>query len=192
MPLRPRDQRALAAAGTAVALFLLFRFAIFPLWDRGQQARLDIPMRERTLLKYRQAVAAAGLRTTETTSLEGQLREVEAGLLTGDSAALTSAELQDLVKQLTEAQSIPIGTSNFLPTRPLGVNYRQVSLGVQFQCHMDQLVNLLQAMAQSPKNLQVLRLQIQMVNIREKLLQVNLTVGGVMRANAGELDKAVR
>ena len=190
MPLQQRDKRALAVAGAAVALFLLFQFAVFPLWDGWQQGRINLPVLERTLLKYRQAVAATGLRNAEATSLETRLREEEAGLLSSDSAALASAELQDVVKQLTAAQSIPIGSSNFLPTKPLGADYVQVPLGVQFPCQLDQLVNLLQALAQSPKNLRVLRLQIQATNVAEKLLQVNLTVGGVMRSNAAGSGKS--
>ncbi|MBI4460966.1 MAG: hypothetical protein HY648_13035 [Acidobacteria bacterium] len=192
MPLRQRDKKALAVAAAAVALFLLFQFVVFPLWDGWQQARANLPMQERTLLKYRQAVEGIGVRGAETASLEFRLREEEAGLLSSDSAALASAELQDLVKQLTEAQSLPVVSSNFLPTRPLGAGYAQVPLGVQFQCHLDQLVNLLQALAQSPKNLRVLRLQIQAVDIGEKLLQVNLTVGGVMRATAASADQPER
>ncbi|MBI4459150.1 MAG: hypothetical protein HY648_03700 [Acidobacteria bacterium] len=182
MALRRQDKRALSMAAGAVALFLFFQFAVFPLWDRWQQERLNLPVQEQTLVKYRQAVAAAGLRSAETTSLEARLREAEAGLLAGESAALASAELQDLVKQLTAAQSINVGSSNFLPTRPVGEDYVQVPLGMQFQCRIDQLVNLLQAVAQSPKNLRVLRLQIQAISAAEKLLQVNLTVGGLMRA----------
>lgn len=190
MPLQQRDKRALAVAGAAVALFLLLQFAVLPLWDGWQQGRRNLPVQERTLLKYRQAVETAGLRSAEATSLEARLREEEAGLLSSDSAALASAELQDVVKQLTAAQSISIGSSNFLPTKPLGGDYVQVPLGVQFPCQLDQLVNLLQALAQSPKNLRVLRLQIQATNVAEKLLQVNLTVGGVMRSNAAGSDKS--
>ena len=192
MPLRQRDKKALAVAGAAVALFLLLQFAVLPLWDGWQQGRINLPVQERTLLKYRQAVAAAGLRNAEATSLEARLREEEAGLLSGDSAALASAELQDMVKQLTATQSISIGASNFSPTKPLGKDYLQVPLGVQFPCQLDQLINLLQALAQSSKNLRVLRLQIQAANVAEKLLQVNLTVGGVMRSGGAGSGKPER
>lgn len=184
-----RDKRALKIAGAALALFLVLRFGVFPIWDRWGEAGANLPLRERTLAKYREAVQTVGLRSAETVSLEARLREAEAGLLTSETTALASAELQDLVKQLTSAQSIDVRTSEFLTVKPLGGNYLQVPLGLQFQCRLDQLVNFLNELQGGSKCLAVSRLLIQTTGAKEKLVSVNMTVAGIMRSAGTNKEK---
>ena len=179
-----KDKRALWAAGAALALFALFRFAIFPAWDFLQEARSTLPGRQQTLEKYRDVLRAAELRRTETSLLEARLRQAEAELLASETPALAAAEMQDLMKQLMAEQSIEIRSSAFLPVKPLGDHYLQVPLGVQFQCTMDQLVNFLERIARGPKRLAISNLALQMANSRTKRLGVNMSVAGVIRSAA--------
>ena len=185
MPMGERDKRALIVAAAAVAVFVIFRFGIFPAWDAWQQQRVNLETQAATLAKYRAAVAASGARNAAVTALEERLREAERGLLNSRTAALAAAEMQEVVKQLTTAQSIEIRSSDFLPTRPLGAGYLEVPLGLQFQCRLDQLVSFLNAAEQSPKYLVVSKLSVQSTGTQEKWITVSMTVAGVMLAEEG-------
>jgi hypothetical protein len=181
MQLGQRDKMALAVAGIAVALFAMFDFAIFPVWDSLQQKRTALPVQEKKLEKYREVARTAGIRNAEVISVEARLWDAEAGLLASKTSALASAELQELMKQLTAAQSIEVRSSEFLPTKPLNPEFMQVPLGVQFQCRLDQLVNLLRELRGSTKFLSVPRLQIQSTGSKEKLVNVSMQIAGIMR-----------
>ncbi|MBI4464609.1 MAG: hypothetical protein HY647_07885, partial [Acidobacteria bacterium] len=149
-----------------------------------QEQRANLEIRAATLAKYRAAVEGIEGQNAEIAALEARLREAEGGLLNSKTPPLASAEMQELVKQLTAAHSIEVRSSEFLPTKPLGAGYLQVPLGLQFQCRLDQLVNFLKAAEQSPKYLAVSRLFIQSTANQEKFISVSMTVAGVMTAAA--------
>ena len=180
-----RDKRALTIAGMAAALFLLLALGVFPMWDGWQAERANLAVRERTLLKYRDAVATSALRKTEGSTLEARLRDAEAGLLTGETPAIASAELRELIQQLAAEHAIEVRSSQFLPAKPLGDDYWQVPLGLQLQGRMDSLVSFLKAGGASSKVLSVTQLSIvTSANNKEKLLTLNLTVAAILRREA--------
>ena len=182
MAFNERDKRALKLAGTAAALFLLFQFGAFPIWDRWEAAQVDLPAREEILRKYRSAVETAPARGAESGAIEARLREAEAGLLTGNTPAIASAELRQWVQQIASEQSVEIRGSEFLPAKPLGTDYLEVPLGVQFQCRLDSLVRFFQALDASSKALTVNRWSISGGNNKEKTLTVSMTVAGIARS----------
>ena len=181
MAIRERDQQALKWAGVAVVLFLLFRFGVFPVWDRWQEGRANLPLREKTLLKYRNAVATAALRGSEAARWETALREAEAGLLTGGTTAVASAELQQWIKDAAARQAIEIRSSEFLPAKPFGEDYFEVPLRVQFQCRLDSLGDFLRELQSGSKAVVVTRWGIVATGNPEKSLNVNLTISGIVR-----------
>ena len=189
--IHPRDQRALLIAGIAAALFLLLEFGALPVWDRWQAERANLPVRERTLLKYRNAVATRALRDAEGATLEARLREAEAGLLTGETPAIASAELRQWIQQLASEHAVEVRSSQFLPAKPLGDDYWQVPLGLQVQGRMDSLVSFWKACGAGSKVLRITQLSIvSSGNNKGKLLTVSLTVVGMLRREATGQGKA--
>lgn len=185
MALTMRDRRALQAGGAALALWVLLQFVILPGWDRWQQERAELPLRERALIKYRQALGAESADRKAAESLRARLRESEAGLLQSGTAALAAAEFQDWVRQTTASHAIELRSSDFLALRPQSGGYAEVPLGLQFQCHMDQLVNFLTELRSGSKIVTIPRLQIQSTGGPEKLVSVSMTLAGVMRTPQG-------
>ncbi|MBI2816749.1 MAG: type II secretion system protein M [Acidobacteria bacterium] len=183
MQLAYRDKVALGVAGIGVVLYVLFQFVVFPAWDSMQEVRASLPIQEKKLAKYRELAATAPLRRTEASSQEARLRETEGGLLNSKNGALASAELQQLIKQLTAAQAIDIRSSDFLPSRRLSPDYVQIPVGLQFTARLDQLVGLLTAASESPKLLSVSSLMVQTGGTpKERLINVNVRIAGIMRA----------
>lgn len=185
MAISKRDRRALQWGGAGLALWLALQLVLLPAWDRWQQARAALPLRETTLIKYRQALAAIDSDHQTAEVLQARLRETESGLLQSATAALAAAEFQDWVRQALANRQIEMRSSAFLPVRPQSNGYTEVPLGVQFQCRLDQLVDFLTDVRSGPKLVTIPRLQIQSSGDAEKLLTVSLTVAGVMRSEAG-------
>jgi hypothetical protein len=187
-----KDKKALMIVGIAVGLYATAQFAVFPLWDTLQERRDNLPIVERKLEKYRAVARTAELRRTEASSVDTKLQEAERGLLTSETAALASAELQQIAKQFTTAESIDIRSNNFLPAKPVGGEYMQIPLGLQFQCRVDQLVNLLTDFSGHQKHLAVSRLSIQGLGGKDKQLSVFLELAGFMRAEAAKTSGSER
>jgi hypothetical protein len=182
MAMTERDRRALQLGATALGLWVILRFAIFPAWDWWQQERAELPLRETALIKYRQAVATVGEDRRTAEALQVRLRETETGLLQGATPALAAAEFQDWARQTMGRHGIEPRSSQFLALRPQPDGYAQVPVALQIQCRLDQLVNFLSELRSGPKIVAVPRMQIQSTgDLEQKLITVNLTVAGVMR-----------
>jgi type II secretory pathway component PulM len=182
MAISNRDRRALQWGAAALAVWIVLQYAVLPAWDRWQQTASELPIRENALIKYRQAVAASGTEKKTAETLANRLHEAESGLLASATPALASAELQEWARQATANHAIEVRSSEFLAVRPQRDGYAQIPLGLHFQCHLDQLVDFLAELRTGPKIVAVPRLQIQPTGGPDKLVSVDLTLAGVMRA----------
>ena len=181
MRISRRDKVALILVGAAVAVFVLFQFAVFPVWDALQDMRQELPLQQKKLQKYQQAIERASLLSAEARSADNRLQQAEAGLLRGKTPALAAAELQDRMNQFTGAKSIEVRSSEFLPAKALGADYVQVPLGLMFQCRMDQLAGFLASISEAPEYITVPKLLIQYTGAKDKQVQVSMQVAGIMR-----------
>jgi hypothetical protein len=186
MALGRRDQRALAGLAGALALWLALRFLIFPIWDRWQQERAELPLREAALTKYRAALALAASQPDTAGLLQKRLQEDERGLLQGETPALASAELQDAVKQIASALQIELRSSSFLAVQPDQSGYAQVPLGLQFECRLEELAGLLSQLQGGSRIVAIPRFVIQSSGGADKRIAVSMTVAGVMRSREAQ------
>jgi Type II secretion system (T2SS), protein M subtype b len=182
MAIRNRDRRALLGGAAALLVWVALAYAVLPVWDRWQQQRSELPMQETALIKYRQAVAAAGTERKSDDALASRLHQAETGLLNSATPALASAELLDWARQAAASYAIEVRSSEFLQTRPQADGYELIPLGLEFQCHVDQLADFLAAARSGQKTLSIPRLQIQSTGGADKLVTVSMTLSGVMRA----------
>ena len=176
-----RDRRALGVLAGALTLWLVLRFLVLPAWDRWQQERAQLPLREAALTRYRAALAVAASQPEMADLLQNRLQEAEGGLLQGNTFALASAELQDAVKQIASALQIELRSSSFLAVQPDANGYAQVPLGLQFDCRLEQLVGLLSQLQSGPKIVAIPRFVVQSGGGADRRVTVSMTVAGVMR-----------
>jgi hypothetical protein len=189
-----RDRRALTLAGIAGAVFLALQFGVLPAWDSMQAEREGLEVREQTFLKFRDAVESKAQREAERALSEGQLQEAEAGLLSGETPAIASAELRARVQQLAAEHGMEVVSSQFLPERPLGEDYLQVPLGMQLRGRIDGLVGFLQAFESGTTALSIVGLNIQVLNDKEKMkaLNIGMTIAGILPRSRGEAGEPGR
>jgi hypothetical protein len=187
-----KDKKALLVLGFVIALYTTLQFAGLPLWDALQERGDNLPVVERKLEKYRAVARTAELSRAEAASVETKLQEAEKGLLASKTPALASAELQQIANQLTAAESIDIRSNQFLPVKPVGNEYIHIPVVLQFQCRLDQLVNLLTDVSAHQKRLAVSNLYIQALGGKDKQLTVAMELSGFMRAEAPKTSGSER
>jgi hypothetical protein len=113
---------------------------------------------------------------------QADLAAREKGLIVADTAAQAQSQLIQIVRAVgrNEAPPVEIRGTDGLGIRPLGDSYGEVTVGVQVECRIDQLVNMLAALAARPELVSTSDLRITSSNPKEKTVAVHLTVAGIV------------
>jgi hypothetical protein len=183
MTLQERDKRALMLLGGAVAIS-----AIIYLWPQGgaptviSPAVSSIPLAEQRLSRLRQVVATVPGKRKVLDGITAQLKEREKGMLDAETAAQAQAQLLQIVRRVTRAQSPPleIGQVDMGTVQALGADYAEALVSVSMTCRIEQLVNLLADVSAQPESIATHELQVRAQDARQKTLGVRLTVSGVL------------
>jgi hypothetical protein len=184
MTLSQREQRSLVLLGVAVA----FSLTVW-LWPSGtsasapqdspeQQARLL----EQRLLKRRELAAALPAKEGVLKQAQAELASRESGILQADTPAQAQAQMLELFRRLGRKQTPPIDIKSTTvgQVRPLGNYYGEVVVSINFDCQIDQLVNLLADLTAQPEAIATSDLRVGAAAGREKNVPVQLTIAGVV------------
>lgn len=181
--LSPRDRIALKLAVVALAIFLVTRFGVFPLYDELGKSPEEIGQKELMLRRYQRLVAESATQPATRSAAEERLKDLESGLLESPSVSLANAEWQRLMRELADQKGLELSSSEVLRVEGLSPEYALILGRVQLRCRLDQLVDLLVALATSPKLLAATNLRVTpLQGDPQKRLQVELTIGAPMRA----------
>jgi hypothetical protein len=183
MKLGKRDRRALLALGAAALLIIVVDIS-----RRGSQpapvaATADsVATAEKRLRRVKQLAALLPSREAELKAATDQLAEREKGLIQADTLPQAQAQLVQVARRLTAAQSPPIDVRNVElgQARPLGDDYGEISVPLSFECRIEQLLNLLADLTSQPELLAPSGLRVTVANEKEKTINVRLTLSGVV------------
>lgn len=181
MTLSPFHRRILLLAGALLIVGIAVRF-----WpedsapvaaDAGETVAID----EQRLARLRDVAASVPAKEEILKKAQSELAGREKGLLIADTAAQAQAQLIQIVRQLGSAETPPVDirTEGF-GLRALGDVYGEASVSVQLECRIDQLVNMLAALAARPELVSTNDLRVIPTNSKEKTVSVRLTVSGVV------------
>jgi hypothetical protein len=178
MTLSSRDRRALVYLAAAVILALAYVY-----WPQGSAAPetgvAQTPEQaEQRLTRLREIAAVAPARETLLKTVSAELAASETGLLQAETAAQVQAQLLQLVRRLASAESVPveIRSTEIGAVAPFGETYGSVSISVQMECRIEQLINLLAAIGSQPELVAPADLRINSASPKDKTLGVRLTL----------------
>lgn len=180
-----RDKRALMLLGGAATLAAVVWIAWQPKQAAQDTAAADsIPVAELKLERLRRVAATVQgkeqLRKQAMAELEGR----EKGLLRANTPALAQAQLLEVVRRTARALPHPIEfTSSELgqPAAPLGKDYGEVFVSVNFICPIEDLVNFLAELTAQPEAVATREMRIaHRPTDKEKNIGVRLTVSGMI------------
>ena len=175
---------------SGVAVILILRF--FVLADRSQgvvAASESVPMAEKRLERLRQIAATVPGKEALLKLASGELESREKGMLKADTSAQAQAQLQDLLHRVGAANGIDIRGVEEVRVKPFGNDYGEASVTVRFSCLVEQLVNLLAALANQPELLSTSETQITGGTDKSKVMQVRLTLSGVVSKKLAQEKK---
>ncbi len=180
----PRHRRMLPVLGGILIVGLAIRF-----WPDSSSAPAvvaptadTIALAERRLAKLRETAATVPAREKILNDANAELATREKGMLTADTAPQAQAQLIGIIRELGHAENpvVEIRNTEGFGIRPFGDAYGEATVSVQLDCRIDQLVNMLAALAARKELVSTSDLRINATNAKEKTISVHLTVAGVV------------
>lgn len=181
MTISSRDRRALAFLGVSAILGLVVRF-----WPENAAPQVSVApaanaeQAEQRLTRLREIAASVPAKEAILKSVSAELAAREKGLLQADTAAQAQAQMLQLLRRLASAETIEIRATELGPVLPFAGVYGAVNVSLQMECRMEQLINMIAAIAQQPELLSTSDLRIASGNAKEKTVGVRLTVTGLV------------
>ena len=181
MTLQTRDRRALTLLGGAVVVFGIVYF-----WPAGGAPKVvssvdSITASEKRLGKLRDFAALVPQKEEVLKGVSSELAKREGGLIQAGTAPEARAHLLEVLRKLCGGESIEVKSTELGAIGPLGDSYGTVAAAVQVDCHIEQLVNLLAAIAAQPELIAVTDLRITAPNdSKDKIIGVRIGLAGVI------------
>ena len=175
---------------SAVAAILILRF--FVLADRSPDvvaASESVPMAEKRLERLRQIASTVPGKEALMKQASAELDSREKGMLKAETGAQAQAQLQELLHKVGAANGIDIRGIEEMRSKLLGADYGEASVTVRFTCLIEQLVNLLAALATQPELVSTNQIQITGNADKNKAIQVRLTLSGVVARKLAQEKK---
>jgi hypothetical protein len=175
---------------SCIAAILFVRYVVLADRSPGVVAASEsAPMAEKRLARLRQIAATVPGKEALMKQASGELESREKGMLKADTSAQAQAQLQDLLHKVGAANGIDIRGVEEARVKPFGNDYGEAAVTVRFSCLIEQLVNLLAALANQPELLSTSEIQITGSADKNKVIQVRLTLSGVVSRKLNQEKK---
>jgi hypothetical protein len=114
-----------------VAVILAISFGVLPLIEAKKKAEEEIALKKRALLKYEQFLQNRKSIEEDLARTSKEYEGIQLKLLSGETPQLGAANLQEIVKRVSEKNGVGIRSVRILEPKELNV-YMKVSLHVDF------------------------------------------------------------
>ena len=114
-----------------VISILIYAFGILPLAETVKKAQEEIALKKRALLKYEEYLQNRKTVEEDLNRALKQYEGIQQRLLSGDKPLLGAANLQEIVKRLSEKNGIAIRSFRILEPKEIN-SYRKVSIHIDF------------------------------------------------------------
>ncbi len=125
------QKRVLFALAGIALVFLVISFGVLPLIEAKRRAEEEIVLKKRALLKYEQFLQNRKAIEEELGRTLKQYVEIQRKLLSGETPQLGAANLQEIVKRLSEKNGIGIRSFRMLEPKEMNF-YVKISLHIDF------------------------------------------------------------
>lgn len=181
--LKPQQFRALIGLGV-----LLVGVLVYQLWPTNSTAAVPIAsgskeVQEQRLARLRETAATVPAKEENLKKISAELTSREQGLIRADSAAQAQAQLSTLLRQVASGDGIELRSAELNGIAPLGNSYASVAVTIQFECHIEQLLNFMASIASRPELIASRDLRVVSANQNDKLIAVRMTATAVVPRN---------
>jgi len=166
-----------------VILILIYLFGILPLVEAKKKAKEEIGLKKRVLSRYGEYLENRKSVEEELTRTLKQYEGIQERLLPGETPQLGAANLQEIVKRLSEKNGINIRSFRILESKEIE-SYRKVSIQIEFNptSNMLNLGQFLYDIEHDGKEMMISEMDLLVLNIRmPNNIQGNMVISGLMK-----------
>jgi hypothetical protein len=179
--LTTRDRRALLLLGAGLVTVIVLRFGVFGERQVAVVAASDsVPLTEKRLVRLRQLAATVPQKRVLVKNVTADAALREKGIIQAPTAQQAQAHLLETIRRVGKAEQIEVRGGEFPELRPLGDDYGEASVSVNFECRIEELVNFLAALTKETELLATDEIRIAAANQKAKTVNVRLTLAGVV------------
>ncbi|HEV8043407.1 MAG TPA: type II secretion system protein GspM [Bryobacteraceae bacterium] len=137
---------------------------------------------EKRIAVLRKALATVDGKEAVLKQVSTELAEREKGLIPGDTPEQAQAQLLQIMRRLAKAQvpALDIRQTELGQPRSYGESYARVTVSVNLECRVDDLLNLLAALNAQPEIIATDEIRCGAANPKSKSMPVRLTVSGLV------------
>ena len=167
-------------------LVVLYLVLVYPLLALERSWSQELVHKRQLLARYQALRRDKGKVAQALRALKNTVGQMEGQFLAGGNAAVASADLQEILKNITGAHGVQMTSIKVLQPRKAGP-YQEVPVQVQLSASVNQLVTVLYHLEHHKKLLFIPNLEINaprwMATQKNKnpMLQVNLVVIGLIK-----------
>ncbi len=170
-------------------LLLFYLAVVRPIISLEESWSQDLTHQRQLLAKYQGLIASKARVVQGNKDMKAALARAEAQFLSGTNPAVASADLQEILKNLTRDNGVQMTSTKVLQPREAGP-YLEVPVQAQLSCTTAQLLTILYQLEHHKKLLFVPELEVNAprwtVGAKaESNLQVNLVISGVIKKSKG-------
>jgi hypothetical protein len=192
MNLTTRDRRALILLGAGLLTVVVLRFGVYGNSPADVVQSTDsIPLAEQRLARLRQAEVSGPAKQAVLNRLSGELALREKGVILAPTAQQAQAHLLETIRRVGKGEGLEVRGGEFPELRPLGDDYGEAAVSVNFECRIEQLVNFLAALTREQELVATDDIRVSTSNVKDKTVMVRLTLAGVVPKNLVPVKKAL-
>ena len=191
MTLAGRDRRALVLLVVSLLLVGVLRFGVYRDTAGGGvvESSDSIPAAEKRLSRLRQAEVSAPAKQVLMKRLSAELALREKGVIQAPTAQQAQAHLLETIRRVGKNEGVEVRGGEFPELRKLGDDYGEAAVSVNFECRIEQLVNLLAALTKETELIATDEVRVASANPKDKTIGVRLTLAGVVPRNLVPVKK---
>lgn len=185
MTLQDREKKTIIVSGVLAVLMIAY-------WALTREEEVPgpvlpvattIPQAELQLKRMRELAASVPARQEILKQASADLAVREKGLIQADTAAQAQAQLVETLRKLgrTQQPAINLRNSEIGPVKTYGDRYGEVTVSVNFEARIEQIVQLLSDVTAQKEIIGVNDVRIGAANPKEKIMPVRLTISGLVR-----------
>ncbi|HYP13143.1 MAG TPA: type II secretion system protein GspM [Bryobacteraceae bacterium] len=182
MTLQPREKKLVQIGAIAAAVILAITFLLpgEPEAVKPVTAVQTIPDAEKRLVRVRQLAAAVPGKEQVLAQVSAELADREKGLIQAATAAQAQAQLLQILRRLARTENIDLRNTEIGQVKAFSPQYGEVLVATNFDCSIEQLLNLLASITAQKELLGTYALRIGSANPKQKTIPVYLGVSGLV------------
>ena len=178
MKLTAREKRVIIVGACVVAAVLIY-YAVAKMLPTGEDLAQTVDSQKKLLLKQREMVSREALYKTRMEQIKGHLDTYKTRLLPGDNPNVAGAELQKILKEFSDQSGVVITMKSILQEKKTQDLLTKVSVKIDTNCNLDQLVQFITAIENYEKHLKIDDCTISGFRIQRRFeIRPSLTISG--------------